>query len=134
MGKTVYNPHLDWVCSPRIASGKYVHGIVVCPDNDLAVCVHELAHAVYFSLSCWPVNQREPVTERFNQPEVAELWSGYALTNHREFFAEMSAIYFCVGNDDGTQPDMHCADELQAYDPGTYEVVHAIYRRAADLR
>ena len=122
------------LCGPQIAVGKYDAGVVVCPDNDMAVCVHELAHAVFYSLCCWlPVNQREPVTERFNQPEVAELWSGYALTNHREFFAEMSAIYFCVGTDGGTQPALHCADELQAYDPATYEVLHSIYRGSADL-
>ena len=124
------------LCGPQIAVGKYDAGVVVCPDNDLAVCVHELAHAVYWSLCCWPVDvdQREPVTERFNQPEVAELWSGYAMTNHREFFAEMSTIYFCVPGGSLTLPVKHCASELREYDPATYDVIHAIYRGSTDLR
>ena len=48
-------------------------------------------------------------------------------------FAEMSGMYFCVPTGQ-TRPILHCASELQAYDPETYEMVHAIYRGSADLR
>ena len=118
-------------CStPRTSSGIYAAPIIVCPENSIAMCVHEIAHAVH---AAGDDSEDAAVERRFSNPEVQELWSGYALTNHREFFAEMSAIYFCVGTG-ATFPTLHCADELQAYDPETYEVVHAIYRGSADLR
>ena len=53
--------------------------------------------------------------------------------NDGEFFAEMTAAYFCVPTE-ATYPVLHCAGELQAYDPATYEVIHAIYRGSTDLR
>ena len=119
------------------AGGYYPGGIIMCPENDLSVCVHEIAHAIYFALifSAYGevVNGREPVIDRFAEPDVANLWSGYALKNHWEFFAEMSAIYFCVGTGQ-TSPNIQCADALRAYDPKTYEVIHGIYRGSADLR
>ena len=117
--------------------GTYALPIILCPENNLRVCIHEIAHAVYFHSACscpeGAYNHREPVIERFNEPDVAVLWSGYALENSGEFFAEMTAAYFCVPTE-ATSPVLYCADELQAYDPATYEVIHAIYRGSADLR
>ena len=104
------------------------------------MCVHEIAHAVH---AAGDDSEDAAVERRFSNPEAQELWSGYALTNHREFFAEMTTIYFCPGTD-YTLPaarylsiygnNLHCADALKAYDPKTYEVIHAIYRGSADLR
>ncbi len=104
--------------------------IILCPEDDFAVCVHEMAHGVWGKLH----EKQWDIEEHFEKPYIANLWSGYAMTNDAEFFAEMSAIYFCVGSAGGTQPDLHCADELKAYDPATYEVIHGIYRGSADLR
>ena len=128
-------------CStPRTSSGIYAAPIIVCPENSIAMCVHEIAHAVH---AAGDDSEDAAVERRFSNPEVQELWSGYALTNHREFFAEMTTIYFCPGTD-YTLPaarylsiygnNLHCADALKAYDPKTYEVIHAIYRGSADLR
>ena len=114
--------------------GAFIFALIVCPDDNLSVCVHEIAHAVDSSLCCLlPVNQREIVIERFNEPDVADLWSGYGLTNHAEFFAELSSMYFCTPTG-LTSPALTCADELQTYDPDSYDVIHAIYRGSADLR
>ena len=128
-------------CStPRTSSGIYAAPIIVCPENSIAMCVHEIAHAVH---AAGDDSEDAAVERRFSNPEVQELWSGYALTNHREFFAEMTTIYFCPGTD-YTLPaarylsiygnNLHCAAALKAYDPKTYEVIHAIYRGSADLR
>ena len=133
--------YTDLLCElPTLATAFYVTPIIFCPEEDFDICIHEIAHAVHSVIGIhfegFPEqlpDQKGLVIERFVEPDVAELWSGYALTNHREFFAEMSAIYFCVGTG-ATFPTLHCADELQAYDPETYEVVHAIYRGSADLR
>lgn len=110
-------------------AGIFSKPIILCPESNLRICIHEIAHAVYFH-----VNEREPVQRRFNEPDVAGLWSGYAMEDHWEFFAEMSAVYFCVPTDDLTLPVKHCASELREYDPATYEVIHAIYRGSMDLR
>ena len=133
----VYINALRWCDRLRfyLPIGTYSGSIILCPENNLRVCIHEIAHAVYFHLPWDPdsVDEREPVEERFNEPDVAVLWSGYAMEDEWEFFAEMTAVYFCVPTE-ATSPVLHCADELQAYDPKTYEVIHAIYRGSADLR
>ena len=134
--------YTDQYCggAPTFASGIYARPIILCPEDDLAVCVHEIAHAVYYAmLYDWgpsrdeSENELRQVKDRFAEPDIGELWNGYALTNEGEFFAEMSAIYFCVGST-ATQPKLHCADELKRHDSKTYEVIHRIYRGSADLR
>lgn len=114
-------------------AGVYSRSIILCPAFNLSICIHEAAHAVYFALGYGDVNERKPVKRRFNEPDVAELWSGYAMQDDWEFFAEMSAAYFCVPTD-ATLPVKHCASELREYDPATYEVIHAIYGGSTDLR
>ena len=117
--------------------GMFARPIILCPESDLAICVHEIAHAVYFALSYLDddpdVNNQDPIVERFAGLDIEDLWSGYATTDVEEFFAEMTAIYFC-SNAGATFPAINCAHELREYDPATYEVVHAIYRGSADLR
>ena len=124
---------------PKTASGIYSAPIIVCPKKEMSICGHEIAHAVHTAAGD---SEDAAIERRFNNPEVQENWRGYALNNHREFFAEMSTIYFCIGTN-ATLPrtrhleiygHLHCADALQAYDPATYEVIHAIYRGSADLR
>ena len=115
------------------AAGVYSKPIILCPENNSRVCIHEAAHAVYYALSFRDSNEREPVQQRFEEPDVAGLWSGYAMLDDWEFFAEMSAVYFCVPTD-ATLPIKHCASELREYDPATYELIHAIYRGSEDLR
>ena len=123
---------------------------IACPEEYLFLCVHEIAHAVYYGSNPEGFfreggggtghEARDRVIQRFAEPDVAVLWAGdYALKNPEEFFAEMSAIYFCAGSDAPTTKPrrnhgINCAHELRAYDPATYEVVHAIYRGSADLR
>ena len=123
---------------PTFAIGWYARPLIVCPDDKLAVCVHEIAHAIFAALrftSYWDGDHGEPaVKRRFSASEVRNLWTGYALENEDEFFAEMSAIYFCVGSVATTRPKLHCADELKRHDPFTYEVIHGVYRGSADLR
>ncbi len=125
-----------------VGSGIYSKPIILCPEADLGVCVHEIAHAVYYAANRTHSggtpdpsrNERQPVIDRFAEPDVADLWSGYAMESHWEFFAEMSTIYFCVPGGSLTLPVKHCASELREYDPATYEVIHAIYRGSTDLR
>ena len=127
----------DWVCSQlTFATGIYAGVVIVCPDNNMAACIHEMAHASHYALASHPgedLTEYHTITRRFNEPDVQTLWSGYALENDGEFFAEMTAAYFCVPTE-ATSPVLTCADELQAYDPDTYDVIHAIYRGSTDLR
>ena len=117
--------------------GMYVRPLILCPESNLAICVHEIAHAVYFAISYMDsdpdVNHQDPIIDRFAELDIEELWSGYATEDVWEFFAEMTAIYFC-SSEGVTFPSINCADDLQAYDPATYDVIHAIYRGSADLR
>lgn len=118
---------------------------VACPEEDLRICVHELAHAVYarkrapnFGAEALSDYWRNRIHTRFSAWETKQLWRGdYALTNADEFFAEMSAIYFCASDDEPTAERNHginCAHELREYDPSTYELIDEIYRGSADLR
>ena len=123
---------------------------IACPEEYLFLCVHEIAHAVYDGSNPEGFfreggggtghEARDRVIQRFAEPDVAVLWAGdYALENAKEFFAEMTAIYFCAGSEEPTTKPrrnhgINCADELQTYDPDSYDVIHAIYRGSADLR
>ena len=88
-----------------------------------------------------PERRTAPLYREISGDELLERWGAYAAkqfsagsrSSAREFFAEMTAIYFC-SSEGVTFPSINCADDLQAYDPATYEVVHAIYRGSADLR
>ena len=135
--------YTDYLCRRLTfqGGGKYFTPIILCPENELRVCVHEIAHAIYYAAnragSVYPpdytLNERQPVIDRFAEPDVVELWRGYALENDWEFFAEMSAMYFCTPTD-RTNPAIVCGDQLQEYDPKTYAVLDAIYRGWSDLR
>ena len=120
-------------------SGAYGGSIIMCPENDFAVCVQGIALSIYVAASYYEypgrirVSERQPVIDRFAELDVANRWSGLALESAWVFFAEMSAIYFCVGTK-VTSPEIYCAAALRAYDPATYEVIHGIYRGSADLR
>ncbi len=101
----------------------------LCPENDFAACVHHLARAIWATLG----KKQWDIRDRFNEPDVSQLWNGFALADYGTFFTEMTTIYFCV-NTRVTSPEIYCADALKAYDPATYEVIHGIYRGSADLR
>ena len=70
--------YMDLICSYRSVGqiGVYSMPLIVCPDWSLGTCIHEIAHAVHLAL---PYSEREPITERFNDPDLARLWSGYAM-------------------------------------------------------
>ena len=100
------------------------------------VCVHELAHTIMnVGLSS---RDRERIRSRFAAADTKELWRGdFALENADEFFAEMSQAYFCANPEIPSFLHTHginCADELQDYDPTTHDLIHDIFRGAADLR
>lgn len=128
----------EWVCNSLTFAGGGIYAgvVVVCPDNDMAVCVHEIAHAVQGALAMDPsedYTEYDTIISRFNDPDVRTLWSGYALEDNAEFFAEMSAMYFYTPTGQ-TFPALVGALALREYDPRTYQVIHAIYRGARDLR
>ena len=123
--------------------GGFYSLFIGCSEEYLLLCVHEIAHAVYFGAHLGNhlgYEGQDWVIRRFAEPDVAVLWAGdYALENANEFFAEMTAIYFCAGSEEPTTKPrrnhgINCAHELRAYDPATYEIIHAIYRGSADLR
>lgn len=121
----------------------YWNGAIICPEDDFSTCVHEIAHSVDFSHRLsggdWQGDYFSKTLQyHFESAEVQYLWDGtYALTDVREFFAEMSSIYFCVPTGYTTArngQEVRCADELRRYDPKTYEIIHSVYRGSADLR
>ena len=100
------------------------------------VCVHELAHTVMnVGLSN---RDRRQIESRFNEGDTKELWRGdYALENADEFFAEMTQVYFCANPEVPSYLHTHginCAGELDDYDRATYDLIHGIFRGAADIR
>ena len=82
--------------------------------------------------------ERADINARFRAEEVKSLWAGdYALENADEFFAEMTQTYFCANRKTPNAPHNHgvnCANELRDHDSVTYDLIHGIFRRTADLR
>jgi hypothetical protein len=112
------------------------------------VCVHELGHTIMnVGLSD---SDRDAIRQRFEAVVVEGLWhdapepgdptqhtaATYALTNADEFWAEVTQSYFCANPavPSFLHNGVNCADQLQAYDPSTYELVNHIYGGASDLR
>ena len=100
------------------------------------VCVHELAHTVMnVGLSN---RERREIESRFNAGDTKELWRGdFSLENAHEFFAEMTQAYFCANPEVPSYlhtRGINCAGELQDYDRATYDLIHGIFRGAADIR
>ena len=100
------------------------------------VCVHELAHTIMnIGLSS---GERSQIQSRFNAPDTKALWRGdFALESADEFFAEMTQVYFCANPEVPSFLHTHginCAEELRDYDRATYDLIHEIFRGAADLR
>lgn len=133
----IYASHLQCDRPSFGGGGMFASPIILCPENNLAICVHEIAHAAYKALAYMDsdpeVNHQDPIVDRFADLDIEDLWSGYATEDVWEFFAEMSAIYFGA-NLGVTFPSINGAAALRAYDPATYEVIHAIYRGSVDLR
>jgi hypothetical protein len=98
----------------------------------MKVLVHEFAHA--WQLEQWPEEQIEilkpyqaaMLQEMYeNVPEMdgTVLKSAYATANQLEYFAELSAMYFC-----GCNYYPFNREELFVYDPGGYRMVREMWR------
>ena len=109
----------------------------VCPQwtdaGTLArpICVHEMAHIVDFALDD---DEQAPIYARAESPEAKRLWRGtYAAKNNWEFFAVLSGLYFSTGHMWFPEHDYHLietGEQLRAWDPTSYALVHAVYRGA----
>ena len=52
--------------------GMFAMPIILCPENDLSICVHEIGHAVHKAL--WYLDGEEPIAERFAGLDIEDLW------------------------------------------------------------
>lgn len=99
--------------------------------------LHELAHAYHWRLGF----DRGDVSAAFAAARDAGLYRGvayalapdgegrdaYALTNHKEYFAELSEAYF------GRNDYFPCTrEELRAYDPAGFALVERLWNLSAD--
>jgi len=111
-------------------------------------CVHELGHTTMnIGLS---QTDRDAIQQRYQAVLNEGLWhdapeqgnpsqrtaATFALTSVDEFWAEMTQVYFCANPEVPSflHNGVNCADELEAYDPATFQLVDGIYRGGADLR
>jgi hypothetical protein len=96
------------------------------------ICVHELAHGIYWAGLAPGVRAR--VLERHRASTASGRWkSAYAATDHAEFFAELSMWYF--GSEGGASPEVpkgRGPDWLRAYDPESFDLLAAIYTGRID--
>jgi hypothetical protein len=100
------------------------------PNHDL--CVHELAHGLYWVGLSPGVRAR--VLARWRTALAAGLWrSAYAARNEAEFFAELSMWYF--GSEGGPSPEVPKGRGplwLLGYDPESFALLDSIYRGRLD--
>jgi hypothetical protein len=100
------------------------------PGHDL--CVHELAHVVYWRGLGPPVRSR--VLSRYRAALAEGRWRGtYAAGDHAEFFAELSMWYFdSEGAGAPELPKGRGRDWLRSYDPESSALLDAIYAGRVD--
>ena len=96
------------------------------------ICVHELAHGIYWAGLAPGVRAR--VLERHRASIASGRWkSAYAATDHAEFFAELSMWYF--GSEGGASPEVpkgRGPEWLRAYDPESFALLDAIDQGRTD--
>jgi hypothetical protein len=93
------------------------------------VCTHEFAHTVMrFGLD---EKLRNDIEAQYLRAKDAGLWKGlYAMTNPREYWAELSMWYFGAHGDRGTTGPANGAAALMAYDAGGFALLDKIYTGA----
>jgi alpha-glucosidase len=96
--------------------------------SDRDICFHEFAHTIQaYGLDS---ELRKRILAQFERSKQAGLWTGsYALSNEREFWAELSMWYLGSRGDFGkiTPPPMVGAKWLMQYDPSAYRLLDDIY-------
>lgn len=117
--------------------------VVYCAQNYLDISdlwakkalFHEYAHA--YQLEQWPENQPdilhawEHARERNKYRNVPDVETkrtfarAYAMTNHLEYFAELSCMYFV-----GCNYEPADREQLKEYDPVGYEMIRKLWRVA----
>jgi hypothetical protein len=111
------------------ASLLFVAGV----DEDLRILEHEFAHLIEKAL-----DDEEVATINLLHTAAREqgLWANtYAISNPREYFAELSQVYLGRNFDEPTPPGpfaengVNGVEELRAYDPAAYEFLATIYCR-----
>ena len=92
------------------------------------ITVHELAHMLHIIGFSDDLQQR--INQRYEAALAEKLWPGcYALTNDREFFAELTMWYFGTRGDYGDiDPAPKEGPEwFKSYDPDSYALLEEIY-------
>jgi hypothetical protein len=141
-----FHPSRDWLSEHGILPDK-AGGIDICNARDYLawrehqpmMVLHELAHAYHWLLDF----ERPDVIATFGAARDAGLYQAvdyalaengekrpaYALSNHKEYFAELSEAYF--GRNDFFP---FTRDQLRAYDPAGYELVERLWHlNAAEI-
>ncbi len=140
LGNLQYHPSIDWLREhghdPAMARSVHIPRaarlIRLQVDNSQPwVMLHELAHAYHDRVLGF---DEKMIRDAFDKAVESKLYekvlqiSGrrvrhYALTNHKEYFAEMTEAYFATND---FYPFVRA--ELSEYDPETHRLLQAIWR------
>lgn len=100
------------------------------------ILVHEFAHALHLIGLDYLEDKTlsNLVKQLHHTAKAAGKWPNtYAISNHEEYFATLSAIWFNVmeegkeGTWDGTRGPVNTRDELYSYDREAYELMKQLY-------
>ncbi|WP_339318735.1 hypothetical protein [Paenibacillus sp. FSL R10-2734] len=100
------------------------------------ILVHEFAHAIHLiGINHLKDSQLKVELEAaYHHAREANLWPNtYAISNHEEYFATLTTIWFNVmaesidGSWDGIRGPINRRSELEIYDPAAYNLLAKIY-------
>jgi hypothetical protein len=92
------------------------------------ICIHECSHMLH--LAGFGAKQRAAIEQRYSEVLAEGLWPHcYALSNDREFFAELAMWYFGTRGDYGQLPDPQEGRAwLASYDPKSFKLLDDIFQ------
>lgn len=139
LGSCQYHPNIGWLKNnghnPKMAKAVHIPRAkrlinLQRPAGQPAVLLHELAHAYHDRVLSFDhpgiKATYDAAVERGDYESVLHI-SGkknrhYALTNHKEFFAEMTEAYFCTND---FYPFVQ--GELRTTDPETFHLLKSVW-------
>jgi hypothetical protein len=98
--------------------------------DDESIGVHEFLHTIDAALRRLEPTWRDRVRETYRKAIDKGLWKyAYAATNAGEYWAEIGQCYFdCNRVNNWNHNHIGTREQLKAYDPDAYELVHATFK------
>jgi uncharacterized protein (DUF885 family) len=97
------------------------------------ILIHEFAHAIH-EIGLRRVHPKfdERLRETYQKAKDKGLWQKtYALTNHKEYWAEGVQSYFdCNAPAGGVHNEVNTREKLEKYDPDLFQLIDEVFKRS----